>query len=66
MWEELGVSGGTAIIILISLYFVVKWAVKNGIKEAFKDITGKETAEDIEKNKVIKELHLEDKTEEKK
>ena len=34
MWNELGISGGTAIIILIALYFVIKWAVKNGIKEA--------------------------------
>jgi len=35
MWNELGLSGGTAIIILIALYFVIKWAVKNGIKEAY-------------------------------
>lgn len=41
MWEELGISGGTAIIVLIALYFVVKWAVKNGIKEAYEEITGK-------------------------
>ena len=41
MWEELGISGGTAIIILIALYFIVKWAVKNGIKEAYTDISGK-------------------------
>ena len=34
MWEELGISGGTAIIVLIALYFVIKWAVKNGIREA--------------------------------
>lgn len=46
MWEELGISGGTAIIVLIALYFVVKWAVKNGIKEAYRDITGKKTNED--------------------
>lgn len=31
MWNELGISGGTAIVILIALYFVIKWAVKNGI-----------------------------------
>ena len=37
MWEELGISGGTAIIILIALYFIVKWAVKNG-KKPVKDI----------------------------
>ncbi len=30
MWNELGISGGTAIVILIALYFVIKWAVKNG------------------------------------
>ncbi|MGN0536691.1 MAG: DUF6019 family protein [Acutalibacteraceae bacterium] len=42
MLEELGISSGTTIIILIALYFVVKWAVKNGIKEAYKDIKGKD------------------------
>ena len=46
MWEELGISGGTAIIVLIALYFVIKWAVKNGIQEAYRNITGKDTAED--------------------
>ena len=35
MWEELGISSGTALLILIVLYFVIKWAVKNGIKEAY-------------------------------
>lgn len=48
MFEELGISFGTALIVLITLYFIVKWAVKNGIKEAYRDITGKETVEDIE------------------
>lgn len=60
MWEELGISGGTAIIILIALYFIIKWSVKNGIKQAYRDITGKETADDIKTNKIIKELQLED------
>ena len=40
MWNELGISGGTAIIILIALYFVIKWAVKNGIKEAYRTWIG--------------------------
>lgn len=48
MWDELGISGGTAVIILIALYFIIKWAVKSGVKEAYKDITGKKTAEDTE------------------
>ena len=63
MWEELGVSGGTAIIVLITLYFVIKWAVKNGIKEEYRDITGKKTDEDVKNEKELKELgfDLEDK-----
>mgnify|MGYP004614281999 CR=1 FL=1 len=38
LWNELGISGGTAVVILIALYFVIKWAVKNGIKEAYRAI----------------------------
>ena len=56
MWNELGISGGTAIIILIALYFVIKWAVKNGIKEAYSAITGKKTDEDIQNEKELKNL----------
>lgn len=48
MWEELGISAGTGIIVLIALYFIIKWAVKNGIEEAYKNITGKDTAEEQE------------------
>ena len=48
MWDELGISGGTAIIILTALYFVVKWAVKNGVKEAYDEISGKEVKDDLD------------------
>ena len=48
MWNELGISGGTAIVILIALYYVIKWAVRNGIKEAYRAITGEKTKEDIQ------------------
>ena len=58
MWNELGISGGTAIVILIALYFVIKWAVKNGIKEAYSAITGKKTDEDIQNEKELKEIRL--------
>ena len=58
MLEELGISFSTALIILIALYFIIKWAVKNGIKEAYTDITGKETAEEIETDKLCEELGL--------
>lgn len=48
MLEELGISGGTAIIVLFALYFIVKWAVKNGVKEAYDEITGKEIKDDLD------------------
>jgi hypothetical protein len=38
MLKELGISGTTAIFILISLYFIIKRAVKKGVKEAYEDI----------------------------
>lgn len=53
MWEELGISGGTAIIVLIALYFVIKWAVKNGIREAL-GIKGE--MEQMDFNKVKEQL----------
>lgn len=36
MWEELGISGGTALIALVALYFIIKSAVKNGVYAAMK------------------------------
>ncbi len=53
MLKELGISTSTAIIILTALYFIIKWAVKNGIKEAYYDITGKETFEEKELHKMM-------------
>lgn len=59
MWEELGISAGTAIIILIPLYFIIKCAAKNGITEAYEEITGKEIQEDpdeiLEKESIKKD-----------
>ena len=48
MWEELGISGGTAIIILCVLYFVIKYAVKNGVTEAYEEISGKKVKDDLD------------------
>ena len=56
MWNELGISGGTAILILIALYYVIRWAVKNGIKEAYRAITGEKTNEDLQNEKELEEL----------
>lgn len=47
MLDELGISLGTAIVLLVALYYVVKNAVKNGMKQAWKDITGNKTAEEL-------------------
>ena len=43
LWAQLRVNGITALLVLTALYFTVKWAVKNGVKEAFQKI--KETEE---------------------
>lgn len=43
MFNAFCISSGTGIIGLIILYFVVKWSVKNGIKEAYKDIKENES-----------------------
>ena len=48
MFEELGINAGTAIIILVALYFIIKYAVKNGITEAYEEITGKEIKDDLD------------------
>ncbi len=49
LWQDLGISGGTAIIVLIAMYFVIKWAVRNAIIEAeeslYKRKYGKELPE---------------------
>ena len=58
MFEELGISFGTALIVLLALYFIIKWAVKNGIKEAYRDITGKVTTENIEEEQIYDESNL--------
>lgn len=51
----LGIGFGRFIVILICAYFIIKWAVKNGIEEAYRDITGKETYEDKEAKKLLGE-----------
>lgn len=56
----LGIGLGRFIIILVFGYFTIKWAVKNGVKQAYRDITGKETADDIEENKIINEFMKDD------
>lgn len=54
MWQELGVSAGTAIVVLAALYFIVKWAVKNGMTEAYKKIMEKKAHDDIKAHNDIK------------
>lgn len=47
-----------ALIVLLALYFIVKWAVKKGIEEAYMDITWKVTAEDIEAEEICNKFGL--------
>lgn len=60
MFEELGISFGPALIVLLALYFIVKWAVRNGIKEAYRDITGKVTTENVEEEQIRDELGIDE------
>lgn len=34
MGDQLGINLGTMLLFLIALYFVIKWAVKNGINQS--------------------------------
>ena len=53
MLKELGISAGTFIFCASALYFIVKWAVRNGISEAYSRITGKKTSEELEVEKMV-------------
>ena len=55
MWEELGISGGTAIIVLIVMYYIIKWAVRNGVKEALRGIE-KEKSEQSDQSEAVGSL----------
>ena len=43
LWAQLRVNGIPVLLVLTALYFTVKWAVKNGVKAAFREM--KETGE---------------------
>ena len=38
LWVQLRVNGIPALLVLTAVYFTVKWAVKNGVKEAFQEM----------------------------
>lgn len=56
LWQELGISAGTAIVILVALYFVIKWAVKNGMMEAYKKIEEKKAQHNLKDDKTVNDL----------
>ena len=60
LWQELGISTGTAIIVLIAFYFVIKWAVKNGMMEAYKKIEEKSARDNLKADKTASDLRTED------
>ena len=54
--QELGISAGTAILLLVVFYFVIKWAVKNGVKEAYDEIIAQRNTSDVKKEDIVEEL----------
>lgn len=40
LFRNLAISIGIYLFAFLILYFVIKWAVKNGVKEAFRDMKG--------------------------
>lgn len=48
MEEGLVISEGTIALFFIASYFIIKWAVKNDVKEAYEEITGKEIKDDLD------------------
>ena len=60
LWQELGISAGTAIVVLAALYFVIKWAVKNGMMEAYKKIEEKCAWDNLKADKTVSDLRTED------
>ena len=53
MFEKLGISFGTALIALLALYFIVKWAVKNEIKKPLGILQGKSLPRILRQNKYV-------------
>ena len=60
LWQELGISVGTAIVVLAALYFVIKWAVKNGMMEAYKKIEEKSARDNLKADKTVSDLRTKD------
>ncbi len=56
LWQELGISAGTAIVVLIALYFVIKWAVRNGMLEACRKIEEKRTKDNLKADRAGSDL----------
>lgn len=60
LWQELGISAGTAIVVLAALYFVIKWAVKSGMMEAHKKIEEKRARDNLKTDKTVSDITTED------
>ena len=56
LWQELGISVGTAIVVLAALYFVIKWAVISGMMEAYKKIDEKKAQQNLKEDKTVSDL----------
>ena len=47
MFEELGISGGTFLIVCIVGYYIVKWAIRNALKEAINNYSQQSKVEPL-------------------
>ena len=59
LWQELGISAGTVIVVLGAVYFVSKWAVKNGMLEAYKKIEEKSARDNLKADKTVSDIKTE-------
>ncbi|MGY3748675.1 DUF6019 family protein [Vagococcus acidifermentans] len=55
VWQELGISGITGLVVLTALYFVIKASVKNGILSAYQRITKKQLEPEFNWDELKKE-----------
>ena len=59
LWQELGISAGTTIVVLAALYFVIKWAVISGMMEAYKKIEEKRARDNLKADKTVSDIKTE-------
>ena len=47
LWKKFGIDGIITLVVLFALYFIVKWAVKSGVKEAIREMQQRKEIENL-------------------